>query len=734
MTMSATQGFTSVIQIAEPAVQVLARAMHAAGTVYNSASWSNGSISMDLIMDPPHPTLDPTAPPGELRMTGTQRLLCDERPMGSGPGTSNVCVVTAQLRFRGRVLASADPMPITGSSVLECDTKSTTPGDITVHLSDPASASHVASTITAWIHEQQAGQIPLSFVGSAGFDSVGLRVLPGAGLAPPVLAVGLNRAGYAGTSGGLTTNFCQNDWAVAVDTQWVKKQVVDAVAAQYGSVPPPTGAQPVLVATDSTSQTWLDALDIVFGSGLVTVSGALRRETGGSFGTTTASWSADIIVQPGALGEITATINDVRVSLAQWFAIVANVLSGGGIVDAVANAVRNTLGSALAGAKLTDVLGKMTKIFSSVGSVRAVSMEPVATSVEVRADAVIVHGTLGVWFKPEAPRLALGVSLGSSPDDIDLTVAGSWAPGDSLVSLVWSFGDGTTVSTSGLQARMAASHTYVQGSFLVSVTGTDSAGRAGTVTRGVSPGQLYCEMEGGGVNQICVTATTAVSVSSSGCAVVGATVRAEGVGWVITSRTDDFGRAILPVTRSQVEQAGLPASKPSPFHIGRFRVIAERLGFASATIDVWMVDCEAEAEVARRSRERVQQVLDRLAGYAALQQLIRDRQLEGILKDLLPPLTSEGPKPPPVPFGPVGTTTDPRIEQLVQTILTYGDLERLQLNAELLRTDRESVRLPTEGEIQSIQRDLLRKIDHLSNELSRGVPPQYWGAPSRWPP
>src|SRR5258707_13196618 len=115
-------------------------------------------------------------------------------------------------------------------------------------------------------------------------------MLPGIGPAQPVLACGLNRAGYAGTSAALTTSIRQDDWAIAVDSRWIMQQVLNSVARQYGAIPPPTGAQPVLIQSDGSSQTWLDVLNIIFVSGYINVSGAFRREAGGLFGTTTVTW------------------------------------------------------------------------------------------------------------------------------------------------------------------------------------------------------------------------------------------------------------------------------------------------------------------------------------------------------------------------------------------------------------------------------------------------------------
>jgi hypothetical protein len=153
----------------------------------------------------------------------------------------------------------------------------------------------------------------------------------------------------------------------------------------------------------------------------------------------------------------------------------------------------------------------------------------------------------------------------------------------------------------------------------------------------------------------------------AGAGIRGALVTVSGAGWQLTAETDPAGIAQLTLDPQQVQQHGTGASSPSSYHLGSVDVAVAKTGWVGRQTRAWMVDCDGLIAAKLAAIARRNEILDRLAGYAALRELA-DRIGRGrpTLDDVL-----SGPTPPGPPgdrdLERIGEAADllTRIEQLI---------------------------------------------------------------------
>jgi hypothetical protein len=279
----------------------------------------------------------------------------------------------------------------------------------------------------------------------------------------------------------------------------------------------------------------------------------------------------------------------------------------------------------------------------------------------------------------------------------------------------------------GSGASLAASHAFSAGGYVVTLTGTDGAGRASSATLGVTPGQLYCTLMSSSPSEICEGDPIArVMVSTSGCLVEGAIIKAEGLGWAVYGRTDASGIATVRVDPNDVAQRGLPAPKPSQFHVGLFKISADRVGYTSSPLLVWMVDCDGLWAVVEASKKRREQILDRLAGYAALSELLgRDEWLNATLKNLFPLGDVGTPQRPPFPpYDPSRPELGSLVGSLKRSLMAYAGLERLAVGG-LGAVAAGDFQVPDVKTLNRMTEPLLKEIDAVGQELDSRYGPRH---------
>jgi hypothetical protein len=672
--MSTTAGFDLVVQISEVALNTLARAMHAGEVIDHVATRVSDGRLAELIADAPALRLDTSAPAGRLGVTATTRLLYCSHPVADRSTLGEVCTCDAAVRFAAFV-SNADPAPVAADTTITFDESATSLSDVTVHHTDPTVRAQAAADVVAVVHDRGAGQAGVGSLPAAGTTSVGMRVVPGIGSQPPCAAVGVNLATGTGTAAALSANLCYADWAVAVSRARLEAEILLNLEQSLGGLPPPHGTAPVHIGTAGTDPVFLDTFDVALAGGSLAFAGTMRRAGGGPFGTITATWSLPVELTIGTNGGVKAVAGAVSVTVHELWGSIANFLSGGAIERGVAEAVTSALAVGLSD-RVAEPIDILTRQLAWAGRGQATPLTPTAQSVDVRSDAVIVHGSLAPTSAPPPPVAALGVALGSTPTTLVFSSIGSWSPGGSIATLSYQFDDGTTVQGSGQQIRAATAHAYaVPGNHTVVLTVTDSLGRSVVAQRGVTPGRIVIEQVGRSrPGEFCQGDPVMFRTTSSGCPLPGVTVRVEGDGWQVTGVSDSHGSVTISVDASLVATAGLVGAKPSAFHVGLVRVVAERSGWQGLQQFLWMVDCASLQQAALDAARHRQEIIDFLIGLHFLDELTgRSEWRDNLVRQIL------GEDPFPDPGDPDPWLTRTR-SQFIDAIEVVTALERLALH------------------------------------------------------
>jgi len=718
--MGTTGGFAAVLQVSEPALNALAKSAHSLGRIGHAATWISATDTLQVAVDAPAISLDPGGPAGELRLNAAARLLCHEWKSVDPRGSNVACVANVNVRCRVRPSSGADPAPLSSDTRLAFDESGTGTTDIAFPAAvDPAVSASIATDIVELMAAQGTGQASLGTLAGQ-FSSIGLRVLPAGGQSAPVIAIGLNQAGFTGTSGGLATNFCASDWGMAIDARVVLQQVLGAISASYGAVPPPHGGNTVVIDSQPGVTTYLDSFDVVL-AGSVLVLGTLRQERGGLFGTITTNFSAFLGLSLDGGGGIEATVQSIDVTFSQWYATVGNFLSGGKIADMVADAVRSALVGPVSQATLGTQIQSIVQEIAMSGAANLAPVNPVPTLVHVLPDAIVLEGRLGVSSPASFPRLQLRARLGPSPSTLILSATGSWVPGGSLASLNWDFGDGSSMSTAGPTAALAVSHAYSPGGYVVTATASDGAGHTTSATLGVTPGQLYCSLVGTGADELCSdNPILQVQVSTAGCLFQGAAVVAEGDGWSIQATSDSNGRAVLRIDPNAVINHGLPAANSRAYQLGLFKVSAQWVGYSSMPLYVSLINCAARAAAASQANKLRDQLMAHLAKYPSLSTYLgRGDWVKSVLDNMFNPVGDVvAPSAINSPYDPASPELDSIAVRLRSSLLGYAELVHLSVSDAGALARETGLQLLDSKSIEKLTQELIKQIDQVGGELN----------------
>lgn len=691
-----TDAFDAVLQVDQLALQEIYRAMHQAGTVEHHYVRAHHGRRVELSMAAPLITLQmATTLDGRLRGQMLVRVYYHERSLADAvdPGDSAVAdvVVRACLEIPG-----GDPAPINADAVIVIDWDETTGADITVHGAAPALEAAVRGALLDFIHEEGAGTFGLGPLAQVGASSVTLRAIAAWAPRLPVLAVGLNLGpGPKGSRAGLQTVFCQQDWALALSRDYVLGRVRDALAAQLGSqLPPPLGAAPVVVSDTivctletpfgcwdrARQRVFLDSLSVDLVAGAVVFSGTVRQVTDAWYvPTLSANWTASVTLGIGPNQILTATTSQPSVQLQEWYGVVTNFLTAGLLEKLVRDSIAAVLQAGLASGEVSQLFSLPLRQLAAIGGPTQVDITPTATSIEVRPEALIVHGTLAGPATFPVPTSTFAVLPTPSPTRLVFHAGESWAPGGSVIQYHWDFGDGTSETTAGTVARFVTHHVYTPGSYLACLTVTDNRGRTSKICQGVQPGILVLRhipdpasrtREG----EICLppaVISVDFAVMGGGAPVADVLVTVIGTGWQLSRYTDGAGRVRFELDPVQVTTAGITDPPPSRWHRGGVRVTATKIGYQQSETQLWMIDCAGRLNAELQAKAHRDYVLDRLAGYAFLRELIKS----GALRRKPPPTgpVLEGPD----MFGRPTLGLDPRARAATEIGLALDVLTKI---------------------------------------------------------
>lgn len=455
------------LQVSEPAVEQLVRAMHRVGGTIHQATSVSGDRRVELSFGAPENVgLIPTEEEDtEARARVDLPVLYRSRALNAADDLGDAA--TALLHVRARVASHAAPTGVQ----LFIDWSETRDEDVDV--AGPNGA-RIASDIAEFARAQGAAgqdvQLP-GFAGRAPVSELTTAFRRESGRNVVSVTLSFGRAPPDQTRRASGEVFLERDWALALSEHLVTERIRDQLWQDIGALPPPFGDNPVVLP--GTTDLFLDSFDVLLADGAIVFEGQLRRP---GPPVVTASYRAEIELDLTD-GGVRATVGEVRVQTNEWYASLADFISGGAITAAVARGLRQSLGAG-AGGRLTSLFsGDLLREVASVNTSRMIEAEPVLEDLEVRDAGIVAQGRLEVTDIAAPPVAAFVVlpARGGSRRRI-LHAGGSWAPGGRLIAFRWSLGDGQQKQLSGAQARFVLEHEYPPGTFTAQLTVTDDRG------------------------------------------------------------------------------------------------------------------------------------------------------------------------------------------------------------------------------------------------------------------
>ena len=216
------------------------------------------------------------------------------------------------------------------------------------------------------------------------------------------------------------------DWTVALSRPYVVDRVGAAIRASLGGLPAPMGGDWRVPISSDVS---LNYLDVALIPGAVQISGAA---VSGLPVPVTAHFTAVFTLALDADGLVKATLGGTDVEVVEWYAQVANFLSGGNLVRGIEDGLRGALGAlgadAASGLLGPDLLTRMV----AAGTSNAAMVRAVPQRVWIEPGALQLGGN---FERTPATPIVKPVRLGTR---VDLTLSST--PGATVREVRWDAG------------------------------------------------------------------------------------------------------------------------------------------------------------------------------------------------------------------------------------------------------------------------------------------------------
>jgi PKD domain len=504
-----TGDFDLAVEITSPAIERLVEGMHGAGILRHAFVRTYQSRYVELLINCPQIGLFTAAAPDYVtRAIAVSRVLYHSRSINdsSDAGISAIADVNVRVKL---YLTNGDPAPLNANTYLAADWSETTAGDITVYPPNPAIVAEVQGALLDFIADEGGGAYQVPPIGtSPPAGSAAFQFLSGTG---SWVAVGLNMGAVVkGSKLQLTNPFVQSgqDWALAISNDYAVSQILSAMNAQLGSLPPPNGPNRVLMSDQSIcivpspfggciasadQKVYLESLNIALQYGQILITGTLSQTTYAVVPITiTASFQAtatlSIVNQ-----SLQINVSQPAVQLQQWFAQFLNSLLGDALTNAIANGISTAIQSSGGAGSLSSLVSATTlQQLTSLGGPATVDLSVAMNSVGIVPDGIVVQGSLAVQGL-FAPPVATAVAVrGPSALTLNLDALGSWSPAHHATEFLWNFGDGSApVQSNYVVTEVAVAHTWpAAGVYTVTLTVSNESGASTTIEFPVKPGIL----------------------------------------------------------------------------------------------------------------------------------------------------------------------------------------------------------------------------------------------------
>ena len=224
-------------------------------------------------------------------------------------------------------------------------------------------------------------------------------------------------------------------WTVALSRPYVVQRIGEAVRSYLGGLPPPLGSD-WRVAVPGNSDVTLRYLEVGLVPGAVVISGIAVR---GRSASVSANFTASFSLALDADGLVAATLGETTVEVVEWYAKIADFLSGGTLLDGVQEGLRLALGNlgvdATAGLLNADLLTNIV----ATGTAQRTAVRATPRRVWIGPGALHLGGDFE--REPVPPRVG-AVTLGSR---VDITMLAT--PGATVREIRWEASGATRVET-----------------------------------------------------------------------------------------------------------------------------------------------------------------------------------------------------------------------------------------------------------------------------------------------
>lgn len=619
-----------VIQIKKSAFAPIFQAQHCAGISYHKNVRQFRGKRVDLVINSPKISLSTTSngvrASAKYRVFYHSRLWSDDDDLGTG--------AVADVNVRALVqLSTGNPGLLSPQSSLIVKSSETTRGDITVYGVTIEVENEVKDALMAFLPDV-VGTSNIPLIGSVDrrIGYLGFRFL-----SPTVLAVGMNVGNtIKGSLAGLQTVFVRKDWGLAFSADYMLNEIHNSIRSQFDNAPPPPlGDSPVQLYNQCTirvgNSCWnhqiakLMRLDVSIESGAIVFSGRIKvRNTGLLIPDFNVEFTVKATVYIGANQSLQVSVGEPKVDIKEWYADVINWVLGGQIKNIARNGVRS-IAQSFQGEVCSFFSSQMLSELASVGSMDRLEIIPIARTVEILPEAMIIHGDLSV-ADTDAPPIADFVQIPVEGDTFRwvLDAGDSWAPGGTITEYRWDFPDRTEV-TQQTNARFVTEYRYRPLGVLeppeICLTVTDNKFRSATTCGPVAPPDIQLTdipVPGDPTNTIndwevpfSIGALVPVMFQTTcgGVPLGDVLLRITGSGLKLEEYTSSTGRIILLLDPRDFEQPKLAAKL---FATGRVLVEASKEGFKGTRHHLWMVRHKDRAILIRRSKKRIKSLEDRL--------------------------------------------------------------------------------------------------------------------------
>ncbi|MCK5609186.1 hypothetical protein KAR91_45350, partial [Candidatus Pacearchaeota archaeon] len=473
-----TDDFDMALQVTEETIQRVVQARYKVGIINHKYIRNYYDKRVNLVINSPQVILTTSTGSDQLAVV-TSRVFYNSRALNDNKDVGRDAVADVSVRANFK-LSSGDPGLLNPDTRLIVDFSETQKDDIVVHDAPNDLKNEVKDVLLEFIGNG-GGSFPIPPIRSSSYRVGSLAFRFNANTNKRFIVVGMNIGDtIKGFKDGLTAEFVQNDWSLALSDKYFLSKLRDRLRQSF---PLPykitrkcTGRSPFTDNCLNWMTVKMTSLNINLYGGKIKIDG--KFDINNSFLLdTNASFEAFVTLSVGANQSFEVFIDEINVSMEDWWADAANFLSGNQFKKQIRDGIMSALQSVSAGS-VTNFF--TSEILASLGLIsrRSLEIELQAMHITIRPDAVIIHGNLITPQLDTPPIAAITViEVTEAPLHKILHAGESWAPNGTITNYHWEHSDGTSETYYDRYAKFVIDHVYNNKDWHTCLTVTDNLGR-----------------------------------------------------------------------------------------------------------------------------------------------------------------------------------------------------------------------------------------------------------------